>query len=199
MDTPGYPQSDPSLSLLNEIEILLAQTRLMELYLKQAQVSAAHKASRSTNAPGRTRRAAPRARRKRTGCRHPAKRVSANEKTLAEQIENLQVRVSDQQNLLASKEGQQRQADAEISGLRQRIVDLETAKKQSEAAAQRSSQTCHDLEAALAALRLELEENGATSNASSGGSRTSTRARGNNSSACRINWSKDKSGSRRRR
>ncbi len=84
---------------------------------------------------------------------------SANEKTLAEQIENLQVRVGDQQNLLASKEGQQRQADAELAGLRQRIVDLETAKKQSEAAAQRSSQTCRDLEAALAALRLELEEN----------------------------------------
>ncbi len=44
MDTPGSPQSDPSRLLLNEIEILLAQTRLMELYLKQAQVSAAHKA-----------------------------------------------------------------------------------------------------------------------------------------------------------
>ena len=44
MDTPGYPQNDPSLLLLNEIEILLAQTRLMELYLNQAQVNAAHKA-----------------------------------------------------------------------------------------------------------------------------------------------------------
>ncbi len=84
---------------------------------------------------------------------------SANEKTLAEQIENLQARVGDQQNLLASKEGQQRQADAELAGSRQRIVDLETAKKQSEAAAQRSNQTCRDQEAALAALRLELEEN----------------------------------------
>ena len=156
MDTPGYPQSDPSRLLLNEIEILLAQTRLMELYLKQAQVSAAHKAV-AVDELHQAELAA--LRRALAEKEQVVATQSANEKTLAEQIENLQARVGDQQNLLASKEGQQRQADAELAGLRQRIVDLETAKKQSEAAAQRSSQTCRDQEAALAALRLELEEN----------------------------------------
>ena len=160
MDTPGYPQSDPSRLLLNEIEILLAQTRLMELYLKQAQVSAAHKAV----AVDELHQAELAALRRSLAEKDQVvatqqSAVRANEKTLAEQIENLQVRVGDQQNLLVSKEGQQRQADAEIAGLRQRIVDLETVKKQSEAAAQRSSQTCRDLEAALATLRLELDEN----------------------------------------
>ncbi|HTF91927.1 MAG TPA: hypothetical protein VK632_02720, partial [Verrucomicrobiae bacterium] len=156
MDTPGYPQSDPSRSLLNEIEILLAQTRLMELYLKQAQVSAAHKAV-AVDELHQAELAA--LRRALAEKEQVVATQSTNEKTLAEQIENLQVRVGDQQNLLAGKEGQQRQADGELAGLRQRSVDLETAKKQSEAAVQRSSQTCRDLEAALAALRLELEEN----------------------------------------
>src|SRR6185503_7425936 len=157
MDTPGHPQSEPSRLLLNEIEILLAQTRLMELYLKQAQVSAAHKAVAVDELHQAELAALRRALAEKEQV--VATQQSANEKTLAEQIENLQVRVGDQQDLLASKEGQQRQADAELAGLRQRIVDLETAKKQSEAATQRSSQTCRDLEAALAALRLELEEN----------------------------------------
>ena len=42
MDLPKYPKSDPAVMLLNEIEILLAQTRLMELYLKQSQATAAN-------------------------------------------------------------------------------------------------------------------------------------------------------------
>src|SRR5262245_11202940 len=41
MDVPKYSKSDPGVMLLNEIEILLAQTRLVELYLRQAQASAA--------------------------------------------------------------------------------------------------------------------------------------------------------------
>ena len=73
MDRPGSPPNDPSLLLLNEIEILLAQTRLMELYLKQAQVSAAHKAigvreQHQANLPSFAARW-----RKRTSCRNSAK------------------------------------------------------------------------------------------------------------------------------
>jgi MoxR-like ATPase len=46
MDQSSFINSDPSILLLNEIEILLAQTRLMELYLKQAQATAANEAAR---------------------------------------------------------------------------------------------------------------------------------------------------------
>src|SRR4030095_2941330 len=42
MDLPKYSKTDPAVMLLNEIEILLAQTRLMELYLRQAQATAAN-------------------------------------------------------------------------------------------------------------------------------------------------------------
>jgi hypothetical protein len=49
MDQSSFINSDPSILLLNEIEILLAQTRLMELYLKQAQATAANETARSIN------------------------------------------------------------------------------------------------------------------------------------------------------
>jgi len=47
MESTPYPNSDPAILLLNEIEILLAQMRLMELYLKQAQATAANDAARA--------------------------------------------------------------------------------------------------------------------------------------------------------
>src|SRR5439155_27039703 len=47
MDTPKTPLSDPSILLLNEIEILLAQSRLLELYLKQSQATAAYETARA--------------------------------------------------------------------------------------------------------------------------------------------------------
>ena len=46
MEPIPHPPSEPSVLLLNEIDILLAQTRLIELYLKQAQATAASDASR---------------------------------------------------------------------------------------------------------------------------------------------------------
>ena len=46
MDAPKYQKSDPAILLLNEIDILLTQTRLMELYLKQAQAAAADENAR---------------------------------------------------------------------------------------------------------------------------------------------------------
>ena len=83
--------------------------------------------------------------------------ASANEKTLLERIDNLQVRVSEQGSLLAGKENQLRQSETEIAALRQSIAELETARKQSDAAALSSAQAHRDLESMLAALRLELE------------------------------------------
>ena len=41
MDPAKFQKTDPAILLLNEIDILLAQTSLMELYLKQAQATAA--------------------------------------------------------------------------------------------------------------------------------------------------------------
>src|SRR5687768_2481548 len=46
MDSPKFFKSDPAVLLINEIDILLAQTRLIELYLKQSQASAAHETAR---------------------------------------------------------------------------------------------------------------------------------------------------------
>ena len=52
MEQSPYPNSDPSILLLNEIDILLAQTRLMELYLKQAQATAANDARHTARVYG---------------------------------------------------------------------------------------------------------------------------------------------------
>ena len=50
MDAPNnQKKSDPAILLLNEIDILLAQTRLMDLYLKQAQATAANENAQLTN------------------------------------------------------------------------------------------------------------------------------------------------------
>ncbi len=158
MDRPGSPPNDPSLLLLNEIEILLAQTRLMELYLKQAQVSAAHKAigvREQHQAELAELRRALAEKEQVVAIQQSA--ASANEKTLLECIDNLQVRVSEQGNLLAGKENQLRQSETEIAALRQSIAELEAARKQSDAAALSSAQVHRDLESMLAALRLELE------------------------------------------
>src|SRR5678815_2965879 len=46
MDAPKYQKTDPAVLLLNEIDILQTQTRLMELYLKQAQAAAADENAR---------------------------------------------------------------------------------------------------------------------------------------------------------
>jgi chromosome segregation ATPase len=46
MDSPKFFKSDPAVLLLNEIDILLAQMRLIELYLKQSRATAAHETSR---------------------------------------------------------------------------------------------------------------------------------------------------------
>jgi chromosome segregation ATPase len=46
MDSPKFTKSDPTVLLLNEIDILLAQTRLLELYLKQSQATAANETAR---------------------------------------------------------------------------------------------------------------------------------------------------------
>ena len=102
MDRPGSPPNDPSLLLLNEIEILLAQTRLMELYLKQAQVSAAHKAigvREQHQAELAELRRALAEKEQVVAIQQSA--ASANEKTLLERIDNLQVRVSEQGNTCA--------------------------------------------------------------------------------------------------
>jgi len=46
MDSPKFTKSDSTVLLLNEIDILLAQTRLLELYLKQSQATAANETAR---------------------------------------------------------------------------------------------------------------------------------------------------------
>jgi hypothetical protein len=45
MELVKYQRSAPSVRLLNEIDILLTQVRLAELYLKQAQAAAADQAT----------------------------------------------------------------------------------------------------------------------------------------------------------
>ena len=47
MDLPSKSASDPLTLLLNEIESLLTQSRLVELYFKQSQATAAYEGARA--------------------------------------------------------------------------------------------------------------------------------------------------------
>jgi hypothetical protein len=160
MDSPNYPKSDPSLLLLNEIEILLAQTRLMELYLKQAQVTAATDAARiqeQHQAELAALRYALAEKEQLLTARQNT--VRETEKNLFQQVQNLQHQVSDQQRRFDECNTQLHHADSEVAALREGIAQLQTAKAEAEAAAQQATSTRQELQSALTALRRELEDN----------------------------------------
>lgn len=150
MDAPKYQKSDPAILLLNEIDILLAQTRLMELYLKQAQATAAddnarlHEQHESELA---TLRAA----------------LTAKEKQLQERpvaaVEQLQHELGEKQRLLADHEAALQRSGSEINALQNRIAQLEAENNAAMSAARQSNAIRESLAEDVAALNRDLEQN----------------------------------------
>jgi hypothetical protein len=104
LDTPKYQKSDPAILLLNEIDILLAQTRLMELYLKQAQATAANENARlqeQHESELATLRAALAAKEKQLQERP----VVAVDHNLSASVEQLQRELSEKQQFLSGRGG----------------------------------------------------------------------------------------------
>ena len=156
MDAPNYSKSDPAILLLNEIDILLAQTRLMDLYLKQAQATAANENARiheqyeSALATLR----ADLADRERQLQQRP---VIAVERNLTETIDQLQRELGEKQQILSSQEVTFQRSSSEIATLQGRIAQLEADNNTAVSTARASNAVREVLAADVAALNQELE------------------------------------------
>ncbi|HWH76694.1 MAG TPA: hypothetical protein VNT76_04960, partial [Candidatus Binatus sp.] len=160
MDQSKLPNTDPTILLLNEIEILLAQTRLMELYLKQAQATAANAAissERQHQAELDLLRAA----------------LAAKEKNLAQlqasivvpdprhvkRVQEIEAELIDKQRVIDDRQAELASARSEIATLHDRIRELSAASQRTQAAAAISAAQSEKLQSDLEALGQELEKN----------------------------------------
>ncbi|MDP9128766.1 MAG: hypothetical protein M3N35_00085, partial [Candidatus Binatota bacterium] len=124
MDAPKYQKSDPAILLLNEIDILLAQTRLMELYLKQAQATAANENAR-VHEQYESQLATLRADLADKARQLQQRPVVAVERSLSETIDQLQRELSEKQQILSSQDVAFQRSTSEITALQGRIAQLE--------------------------------------------------------------------------
>ena len=156
MDSPNLLKSDSANLLLNEIDILLAQMRLLELYLKQSQATAANETSRIHEQY--------QAELKRLSSR-PAlgdNEQPAGQATLGVAEQNrrdsaLQNELREKQRLLESRDIELQNACSETAILRGRIAELEMARHQAQAVEQEFASNRRDLQVEVAALRHQLE------------------------------------------
>lgn len=158
MASAGYSKNDPTLLLLNEIEILLAQTRLMELYLKQAQAKSANESAR-THERHQAELNALRSALAQYENRPAANRSGANdtEQQLLARVQLLENQLSDKENLLSSRERRLEGVNFDAAQLRQRVAMLEAANDQAQTDAKELARSRDELQAVLDALRHTLE------------------------------------------
>ena len=165
MDGTILTPSDPAILLLNEIDILLAQMRLMELYLKQAQATAANEAARihrQHQAELDLLRAA--LSEKERAAHHRAANPEPLE-NFAARIRQLEVSLDSKQSLLDTRDDDLAAARAELGALHRQITDLETACQQFEHDQRNlrqqqldAQQLEQELRAQLAQLQMQLAE-----------------------------------------
>ena len=154
------PKSEPLVLLLDEIEILSAQTRLMELYLKRAH----------TAAFGEVEKIQEQFRAKVSNLKEKledkentfSKHLSDfhdEQNQLNTQNQELLQRITEQQNLIQHCREEYEQRGAEIATLQERLSRLEAAKRELEtAAALRVDQARQELKSHVAQLQSELTQ-----------------------------------------
>jgi chromosome segregation ATPase len=154
----------PSVQLLNEIDILLTQMRLAELYLKQAQAATADQVARvheRYESELENLRAA--IRQKERSVNENSLRIAAAEQ-LHIQIQDLQARLEEHRRLLEQKDGELRGATAKLEASRVQVAQLQSAAEETFTAArdgeqigQRVRAELEDLDARLASKDRELQ------------------------------------------
>lgn len=160
MDTSKYPKSDASLLLLKEIEILLTQIHLTELYVKQAQSTAANEAARIQNQHETELSALKLALAQNEQLLASRQQIAgATGKKLLERAQNLEQQANETQRRFDEREALLEHARAEVAALRERIARLQAAKEEAEAKVQTGIRERQELQSAFAALRQELEVN----------------------------------------
>ena len=158
MDSPKFTKSDPTVLLLNEIDILLAQTRLLELYLKQSQATAANETARIHEEYQAELKRLREHSAFGDNAQPPAARPSTTnvpERHLDDIA--LQNELSEKQRVLESRHAELQSAKAETVILRERVAGLEMVHQQ--VVTQEFAINHQDLQVELAALRHELEKN----------------------------------------
>ncbi len=144
--------------LLNEIEILLAQARLLELYLKQAEATAEDEMARLHERHEheltllRTQLAA----KNEISIGRESEPVIDNDARA--QIESLEYQLADGRRAVESRDADLRNAKGEADYLRDRINQLETAHQQAQAAVAQAVLARQQLEAELDSVRGQLTD-----------------------------------------
>jgi chromosome segregation ATPase len=159
MEPPGVIKSAPSALLLSEIEILLAQAQLMELYLKQDRAAA------STQAAQLQHHYQSELKSLRTELGQKARALAAirqewgaREERLQGRFQQLKAEIAEKQCIIDRCESKRSQVDTEIDSLRARIRQLESANENSAARAQEAERARDSLRNELAALSDLLRE-----------------------------------------
>ncbi len=153
-----YQSSAPSVRLLNEIDILLTQVRLAELYLKQAQAAAADQVARIQEryeSELENLRAAIRP--KERSFDESSARIAATE-TLNLQIQDLRARSEEHRRLLENRDRELRRVTAEVLSSRSQITQLQSANDEALAAACDVQRVRQDLQTELGRLRDEIAQ-----------------------------------------
>jgi chromosome segregation ATPase len=132
MDSPNLIKTDSANLLLNEIDILLAQLRLLELYVKQSQATAARETARIQE-------------------QYQAE-LKQNRRDAA-----LQDQLSEKQRLLESRNIELQNTKAETAILHARIAELEMARQQAKAVEQEFAINRQDLQVEVGRLHHQLE------------------------------------------
>ena len=156
MDSPKFTKSDPTVLLLNEIDILLAQTRLLELYLKQSQATAANETARIHE---EYQAELKRLREHSASGDNEQPPAAPSAPDVPERHLDRQNELSEKQRVLESRDAELQSAKAETVILRERVAELEMVHQQAQAVAQEFAINRQDLQVELAALRHELEKN----------------------------------------
>jgi chromosome segregation ATPase len=154
------PKSDPLILLLDEIEILSAQTRLMELYLKRAHTAAfgeVEKIQEQFRAKVTDLKA--KLEDKENSFSEHLSVFRSEQNQLNTQNQALLQRLAEQQNLIQHGQEESERRGAAIVALRERLSRLEAANQELEsAAALRVEQAHQDVNSRLAQLQAELAE-----------------------------------------
>ena len=145
----------PAVLLLSELEILVAQTRLVELYLEQAKVNA----ELETN-PIREGYSAESAalRAELTEKNNALQQFRENLQEADGRLQDLQKQLQEQQAALDHREGELHATRSELASLRAQTVQLELSNHEKEAAAQEAEHRRDESQAHLAGVCAKLEK-----------------------------------------
>jgi chromosome segregation ATPase len=158
MDIPKFSKSDPLIVLLNEVEILLAQTRLMELHVKRAESLTGDRIARLQEEYQSELAALRSALAKSDEALAAQKSVLAGTPELRERIELLEEQLRAERQILEERDAEILRANSDIARLQDHVGQLESAGEWAQAKFETAARAREGLEIDLSSLRASVEE-----------------------------------------